>query len=55
MREAVQSLLVDDQLRQRMGRESRSVAERHFNIDVIDHKLQALLKEIVGRDPTAHC
>ena len=54
MREAVQSLLVDERLRQRMGRESRSIAERQFDIDVIDHKLEALLKEIVGRDPTAH-
>jgi glycosyltransferase involved in cell wall biosynthesis len=54
MREAVQSLLVDERLRQRMGCASRSIAERHFNIDVIDRQLETLLKEIVARDPTPH-
>jgi glycosyltransferase involved in cell wall biosynthesis len=55
MREAVRSLLVDKQLRQRLGRESRSLAESHFNIDVIDLKLEALFKEVVAHDPTMHC
>jgi glycosyltransferase involved in cell wall biosynthesis len=48
MRAAVLSLLADDGLRHRMGCESRRIAERHFDVDVIDRKLEALFKEMVG-------
>ena len=48
MRAAVLSLLADDGLRRRMGRQSRRIAEQGFDIAVIDRQLEALLEEIAG-------
>ncbi len=48
MQRAIQTLLADEQLRRKMGLESRKIAESRFDVDNIDKGLEAFLQAIVN-------